>query len=95
MKPRIIVCGLDRTGYKIFCLLRQQLAQVVGVHDAPIAEETDIVVGNLQAASTLMAAGIESAQTLVLAGGDDALNLAILMQARVINPKIRRSEEHV
>ncbi len=89
MKPRIIVCGLDRTGLKIFCLLRQQLAQVVGVHDAPIPGETDIVVGNLQAATTLMAAKIESAQTLVLAGGDDALNLAILMQARVLNPKIR------
>lgn len=89
MKPWIIVCGLDRTGLKIFCLLRQQLAQVVGVHDAPIPGENDIVVGNLQAATTLIAAGVKSAQTLVLAGGDDALNLAILMQARLLNPKIR------
>lgn len=90
MKPLIIVCGLDRTGYKIFCLLRQQLAQVVGVHDRLIpGEEVNIIVGDLQAATTLIAAGIKSAQTLVLAHGDDALNLAILMQARVLNPRIR------
>lgn len=89
MKPRIIVCGLDRTGYKIFCLLRQQGACVVGVHDQPIPGEADVIVGDLQAAATLRLAGIESTQTLVLAGADDALNLAILMQARVLNPKIR------
>lgn len=90
MKPRIIVCGLDQTGYKIFSLLRQQGACVTGIHSQPIPGETvDVVVGNLQMASTLLAAGIEDAQTLVLSGGDEALNLAILMQARVLNPKIR------
>lgn len=90
MKPRIIVCGLDRTGYKIFCLLRQQGACVVGVHDQVIpGQAADVIVGDLQSAATLRSAGIESAQTLVLAGADDALNLAILMQARVLNPKIR------
>lgn len=89
MKPRIIVCGLDRTGYKIFCLLRQQGAFVVGVNDGPIPGEADVIVGNLQAAATLRSAGIESAKTLVLAGADDTLNLAILMQARVLNPRIR------
>lgn len=90
MKPRIIVCGLDQTGYKIFSLLRQQGAYVTGIHNQPIPGETvDVVVGNLQMASTLLAAGIEEAQTLVLSGGDEALNLAILMQARVLNPKIR------
>lgn len=42
MKPRIIVCGLDRTGYKIFGLLRQQGACVVGVHDfVPLYVETN------------------------------------------------------
>lgn len=90
MKPRIIVCGLDRTGYKIFCLLRQQGACVVGVHHQPISgDEANVIVGDLQAASTLLSAGIREAHTLVLAGADDALNLAILMQARVLNPKIR------
>lgn len=49
MKSRIIVCGLDRTGFKIFCLLRRQGAFVVGVNDKS----------------------------------------AILLQARVLNPKIR------
>ena len=90
MKPRIIVCGLDQTGYKIFSLLRQQGAYVTGIHHQPIPGETvDVVVGNLQSASTLLAAGIEEAQTLVLSGDTEALNLAILMQARVLNPKIR------
>ena len=90
MKPRIIVCGLGHTGHKIFSLLRQQGAIVVGISDRPIRGETsDVVVGNLQAASTLLAAGIQSAHTLVIAGDDDAVNLAILMQSRILNPRIR------
>ena len=90
MKPRIIVCGLGPAGYKILCLLRQQGALVVGVNDQPLSgEANDIIVGNLQSASTLLAAGIREAHTLVLAGADDGQNLAILMQARVLNPRIR------
>jgi Trk K+ transport system NAD-binding subunit len=90
MKPRIIVCGLGDTGYKIFCLLRQQGAFVVGVNETPIkGEGSDLVVGNLRSASTLLAAGIQTAQTLVLAGSDESTNLAILMQAQILNPKIR------
>ncbi|MDZ8083077.1 MAG: NAD-binding protein [Nostoc sp. DcaGUA01] len=91
MKPRIIVCGLGRTGYKIFRLLRQQGAFVVGIHHQPIPSETapDVIVGDLQAAATLKAAGIEQAHTLVIAGSKDELNLSIMMQARVLNPQIR------
>ncbi len=90
MKSKIIVCGLDRAGLKIFCLLRQQGAAVVGVNDKPVPDqEDDIIIGDLQASATLLAAGIGSAKTLVLAGSDETLNLAILLQARVLNPKIR------
>jgi Trk K+ transport system NAD-binding subunit len=89
MKPRIIVCGLGRTGYRIFSLLQQQGAAVVGISDRPIADEANVVVGDLQAASTLTAAGVREAQALVIAAGDDTLNLAILMQARLLNPHIR------
>ena len=90
MKPRIIVCGLGRTGYKIFSLLRQQGAAVVGISDHPMPTHGDeIVVGELRAQATLVRAGIKDAQTLVLACSDDAINLAVLTQARVINPRIR------
>ncbi len=90
MKPRIIVCGLGGTGYKIFGLLRQQGAAVVGISDRPLTlEEDNVVIGDLRAASTLRRAGIEDAHTLVLASNDDALNLAILTQARILNPRIR------
>ena len=91
MKPRIIVCGLGRTGYKTFRLLRQQGAFVVGIHHQSIPGETapDVIVGDLQAAATLTAAGIQQAHTLVIAGSKDALNLSIMMQARVLNPQIR------
>lgn len=91
MKPRIIVCGLGGTGYKIFCLLRQQGAAVVGISNRPLPdeEEDNIVIGDLRTASTLRRAGIQEAQTLVLACNDDPLNLAILTQARILNPKIR------
>ena len=90
MKPRIIVCGLGRTGYKIFRLLRQQGATVVGISDRPLrGEGSEIIVGNFRSASTLLAAGIQSAHTLVLAGKDESVNLAVLMLARILNPKIR------
>lgn len=92
MKPRIIVCGLGCTGHQIFGLLRRQGAAVVGISNRPIpGEDNDdyVIIGDLRAASTLLRAGIEHAQTLVLASNDDALNLAILTQARVLNPQIR------
>ena len=90
MKPRIIVCGLDRTGYKILSLLKQQGCFVIGIHDRPIHHlDAEIVIGDLAAADTLLAAGIREAQTLILAGADEARNLTILMQARVLNPQVR------
>jgi len=90
MKPRIIVCGLDRTGFKILSLLRQQGCLVVGIHDRPIHQDNaEIIIGDLGAAETLIAAGIRDAQTLILAGADEARNLTILMQARVLNPHVR------
>ena len=90
MKPRIIVCGLGATGYKILSLLRQQGAHVVGIHNRPLAgEKEQIVIGDAQSAATLIQAGIRDAQTLVLTDSDDGLNLAVLMQARVLNPRIR------
>lgn len=90
MKPRIIICGLDRTGYKILSLLKQQGCFVVGIHDRPIDHpDVKIVIGDLAAAETLIAAGIRDAQTLILAGADETRNLTILMQARVLNPQVR------
>jgi Trk K+ transport system NAD-binding subunit len=93
MKPQIIVCGLGRTGYKIFCLLKQQGAAVVGVSDRGLTqtpgEDDDILIGNPRSPSTLLQAGIKQAQSLVLASSDDALNLAVLTEARVLNPHIR------
>ncbi|MDJ1184368.1 potassium channel family protein [Roseofilum casamattae] len=90
MKPRIIVCGLGRTGYTIFSLLRQQGALVIGISTEPIpGEEERTIVGELRSASTLLKAGIIDADTLIIATHDDAENLAILVQARVLNPKIR------
>ena len=90
MKPRIIVCGLGSTGYNILCLLKQQGADVVGIHDQPITGvPTEVVVGDVRLAATLLAAGIREAQAIVLANSEDGLNLAALMQARVLNPRIR------
>jgi Trk K+ transport system NAD-binding subunit len=48
MKPRIIVCGLGRTGYKIFSLLKQQGAAVVGISDRHVLAENHIVIGDLK-----------------------------------------------
>lgn len=91
MKPKIIVCGLGRTGYQIFNLLRHQGADVVGISNRPLPGErgNDVIIGEADSAPTLITAGIKEAHTLVIAGNDDSLNLAILTQARVINPRIR------
>lgn len=90
MKPRIIVCGLGGAGYKVFSLLRQQGARVVGMNPEPLPDEDrDIIVGDLRSPATLIAAGVREAHTLVISSSDDTLNLGILAQARVLNPKIR------
>ncbi|WP_204139429.1 TrkA family potassium uptake protein [Halomicronema sp. CCY15110] len=87
MKPKIIVCGLGNTGYWVFSLLRQQGAQVIGISSQPIDEE-HVVVGDLRSPDVLVQAGIHDASALLLMTSDDALNLAILTQARVLNPRL-------
>ena len=89
MKPRILVCGLGRTGYKIFSLLQKQGAAVVGISDRPMLDAPNIIVGDLRSPETLIKAGIQDAYMLLITNADDALNLAILTQARILNPKIR------
>ncbi len=92
MQPKIIVCGLGHTGTKIYSLLKQQGAEVVGISNCPTARQQtnqQIIVGDPRANTTLIKAGIREAKTLVLAHDDDALNLAVLTQARVLNPHIR------
>ena len=85
----IVVCGLGRTGYRIFCLLRQQGSDVVGLNTEPIPDEPDIVVGDPRHEAVLRAAMIPKARTLILTFGDDNLNLSILMQARILNPRLQ------
>ena len=91
MQPKIIICGLGRTGSKIYRLLKQQGAEVVAIsnHALNSPYSKQIVVGDPRENTTLIKAGIGKAQTLVLAHDDDAFNLAILTQAKVLNPRIR------
>ena len=89
-RPQIIVCGLGKTGLRVFSLLLQQGASVVGISCHPMPDgKGDILVGELRSRDTLLRAGIHYAHTLLLCTSDDALNLAILTQARVLNPQIR------
>ena len=88
MKPKIIVCGLGSTGYRVFSLLKQQGVDITGISNDPI-DEDDVLVGDLRSPTTLIKAGIYDASALLLLSADDALNLAILTQARVLNPRIQ------
>ncbi|MEM8546373.1 MAG: NAD-binding protein [Cyanobacteria bacterium P01_H01_bin.119] len=88
MKPKIIVCGLGNTGYRVFSLLQRQGAQVVGISNRPI-HEPDVITGDLRSPDILVQAGIHDASALLLMTSDDALNLAILTQARILNPRIQ------
>jgi voltage-gated potassium channel Kch len=88
MKPKIIVCGLGNTGHRVFTLLKQQGVHVIGISNQPRQEE-HVIVGDLRSPDTLIKAGIHDASALLLMSSDDALNLAILTQARVLNPTIR------
>ncbi|BAZ45469.1 TrkA-N domain protein [Chondrocystis sp. NIES-4102] len=91
MQPKIIICGLGRTGSKIYSLLKQQGAEVVAISHRPVdkLDSAQIIVGDPRSNTTLIQAGIRQAKTLVLVHDDDALNLAILTQARILNPQIR------
>ena len=85
----IVVCGLGRTGYRIFCLLRQQGSEVRGLNTEPIPDEPDSVVGDPCHESVLPAAQVPEARILILSFADDNLNLSILMQARILNPELQ------
>lgn len=90
MQSEIIICGLGRTGAKIYSLLKQQGAEVVAINHTPVNTGCkQIIVGDPRDNAVLIKAGIRKAKTLVLVHDDDALNLAILTQARVLNPRIR------
>ena len=91
MQPKIIVCGLGRTGSTIYNLLKQQGAEVVAISEHPVNQPAcrQIIIGDPRDNNVLLKAGIRQAKTLVLVHNDDALNLAILTQARVLNPQIR------
>lgn len=114
MKPQVIVCGLGRTGYRIFQVLQEQGTEVVGIsqpsmgsgaigsgaigssldraHKAESPHNVvthNVIVGDLRSEQTLLRAGIRQANTLLLATADDAVNLAVLTQARLLNPRIR------
>ncbi|NJO96687.1 MAG: potassium channel protein [Pleurocapsa sp. CRU_1_2] len=90
MQPKIIICGLGRTGSKIYSLLKQQGAEVVAISRNSLNPASDqIIIGDPRDNVILIKAGIRQAKTLVLVHDDDALNLAILTQARVLNPQIR------
>lgn len=89
MPSRIIVCGLNSIGYRILCLLRRQNAEVVGIHDSPIIDEPSLVVGDPKSLDVLERANLQNAHTLVITYPDDSLNLDILMQARLLNPRLR------
>ncbi len=91
MQPKIIVCGLGRTGSTIYNLLKQQGAEVVAISEHPVNQPAcqQIIIGDPRDNNVLLKAGIRQAKTLVLVNNDDALNLAILTQARVLNPQIR------
>ncbi|MGB7487294.1 MAG: NAD-binding protein [Phormidesmis sp.] len=67
---------------------------VVGsaIADSVIADSAivdSVIVGSVRSVKTLTAAGIKQAKTLLIACEDDALNLAILTQAKLLNPNIR------
>jgi Trk K+ transport system NAD-binding subunit len=90
MQPKIIICGLGRTGSKIYSLLKQQGAEVVAISRSSLNPASEqIIIGDPRDNVILIKAGIRQAKTLVLVHDDDALNLAILTQARVLNPQIR------
>ena len=91
MKPLIIVCGLGSIGYKIYSLLQQQGAEVVGVSARQITlhGQEKVIIGDARSPAILVKAGIRDAHTLVLASNDDSFNLAVLTQAKILNPHIR------
>jgi len=77
-------------GYKILCLLRQQGANVVGIHERQIPiDHPSVVIGDPQSTAVLLKAGIKDAQTLILTSRDESINLGILMQARILNSQVR------
>ena len=86
-RPQIIVCGLGRTGSRIFSLLRQQGAKVVGISYHPLPEVVgEVVVGELRSPTTLKAAGIHQAHTPIFALSTDCLTSAWANASTILCP---------
>ncbi|MBD2329457.1 NAD-binding protein [Alkalinema sp. FACHB-956] len=100
MKPRIIVCGLGQTGYKIYTLLKQQGLGVVGISTHPVVggavESSPNPRPNLRsdAISTsipdinipdIIVGDLRSASTLLAAGIRDAQTLVLATSDDALN----------
>ncbi len=79
MQPKIIVCGLGRTGSKIYSLLKQQGAEVVAISEHPVSKiaSKQIIVGDPRDNVTQIKPGNRQAKTIEKVYSEHAQNFTI------------------
>ncbi len=93
----IIVCGLGRTGYRVAKVLLNLGEEVIGIEhnvESPFLEEihemqVPVLLGDARHEDMLEQSRVQEASAIVICTEDDLTNLAIALEAREINPKIK------
>ncbi|HEX6904651.1 MAG TPA: NAD(P)-binding protein [Thermoanaerobaculia bacterium] len=95
-RGHVLVVGIGHVGYRILRELAQLGVPAVAVDADPDAKLlatartfAPVVTGDARSGEILAQAGLATARAVVAATSDDAVNLAVALTARRLNPRIR------
>src|SRR3990167_6591207 len=97
MKDHVIICGLGTIGFQTFKLLKQANQKIITISDKiqnewcwQMEEGGDIFYqGDARDDKLLSKAGIQNAKAILALTNQDMTNVAIVMEARKLNPNIK------
>lgn len=96
-QDHIIICGLGRIGYRVVKALLRLEEDVIGIEynvNSPFLDEIQqmnvpVLLGDARQEDILEQAQIQRASAIVICTEDDLTNLAIALDARMLNPEIK------
>ncbi len=93
LSDHAILCGFGRIGKNIYELIKEEIPVVVIEKDPALIKELKEkkilhIEGDATEEEVLLKAGVKRARHLIVVLGDDALNVYLVLSARMLNPSI-------
>ncbi len=96
-RDHIVVCGLGRIGYRVVKVLLQLGEDIIGIEhnlEGPFMDDirqmnVPVLLGDARQREMLEQARVQEASAIVVCTEDDLTNLAVALEAREINPRIK------